>query len=411
VIAEENAAEMSSTAVMEKGIPRTDESGDRNLVLIVDDEESVVGALVEFFSMRGYEVESAVTARQALGLIHEKRFGIVICDLRLPGMNGVELLDHVVEANPETVFIIMTGYASVQSAVEAMKRGAYDYVVKPFSMYELEKTVRLGLEKQKLAHENLELSHLMRKLIEIDQIKSNIISTVSHEFRTPLMSLKGYLAMLSGLLEKDNGLERNEGKWLRGMKDNLGRLEMLILNLLLMTEANAGDLLITGESVNVAAVVKESLSRVGPLTKSKDIRVSVLGDDDCPVRGDTEKLGVAVTNLIENAVKFNLDSGRIDIAISQTTDPDGFRISILDTGIGIPEDKINSIFNSFTQADMTHTRRFAGVGLGLSVAKAIIEAHGGSIDVTSKPGQGSTFFVWLPRGNEGDHGPNRKENH
>jgi two-component system sensor histidine kinase/response regulator len=406
VIPEMRASDLGSTAVLEKGIRSGEGSAEQHLVLVIDDEESVVNTLAEFFSIRGYEVETAITARQALGLIHEKKFGIVICDLRLPGMNGVELLDHVADANPETVFIIMTGYASVQSAVEAMKKGAYDYIVKPFSMYELEKTVRLGLEKQKLARENLELSHLMRKLIEIDQIKSNIISTVSHEFRTPLMSLKGYLNMLSSLLDKGESLGKNESKWLRGMKDNLGRLEMLILNLLLMTEANAGDLLIADENVDISEVIREAMTRVDPLTKAKDINIAFVEGAETKVKGDTEKLSVAVTNLIENAVKFNLESGRIEIRISETAAPEGFRISILDTGIGIPDDKIDSIFNSFTQVDMTHTRRFAGVGLGLSVAKAIVEAHGGSIDVTSKPGQGSTFFIWLPRGNGGDHGTN-----
>jgi signal transduction histidine kinase len=243
----------------------------------------------------------------------------------------------------------------------------------------------------------------MRKLIEIDQVKSNIINTVSHEFRTPLMSLKGYLSMLSGLLDKGEPLGPNEGKWLRGMKDNLGRLEMLILNLLLMTEANAGDLLISEDTVDISEVIKESVAKVDPLTKAKDIEIAFVDCGQSRVRGDTEKLSVAVTNLIENAIKFNLESGRIEIGVSDTMDPNGIRISILDTGIGIPDEKIDSIFNSFTQADMTHTRRFAGVGLGLSVAKAIVEAHGGSIDVTSKPGQGSTFYIWLPRGNGGDH--------
>lgn len=409
MITEDSSAQMSSTALLEKERPSVQEPEQQNLVLIIDDEESVVNTLAEFFSMRGYEVETAVTARQALGLINEKRFGIVICDLRLPGMNGVELLDHVVEANPETVFIIMTGYASVQSAVEAMKKGAYDYLVKPFSMYELEKTVRLGLEKQKLARENLELSHLTRKLIEIDQIKSNIISTVSHEFRTPLMSLNGYLTMLSSLLEKGDKLDKTESKWLTGMKDNLSRLEMLILNLLLMTESSAGDMLITSDDVHMHDLIREAVSRVGPMTKSKDVDISIVGDKEGRITGDVEKLGVALTNLIENAVKFNLESGKIEIGVSQTTSPDGLRVSILDTGIGIPENKINSIFNSFTQADMTHTRRFAGVGLGLSVAKAIVEAHGGSIDVTSKPGRGSTFFMWLPREFGGDHGQSGKD--
>jgi len=310
------------------------------------------------------------------------------------------------DEDPETVVIIMTGYASVQSAVDALKKGAYDYVVKPFSMYELEKTVKLGMEKRRLQRENVELSHLTRKLIEVDQIKSNIISTVSHEFRTPLMSLKGYLTMMTQFLAEGDDSNVTEKTWLRAMKDNLGRLEMLILNLLLMTEANAGDLLITSDKIDLSQVIGESISRLDPLTKTKEIAISFDQVDDGNLVGDAEKLGVAVTNILENAIKFNLESGAVEIGMTGTSDPEGVRLSILDTGIGIPDNKIGSIFNSFTQGDMTHTRRFAGAGLGLSVAKAIVEAHGGSIDVVSKPGQGSTFHVWLPRRYGGEHGDN-----
>jgi signal transduction histidine kinase len=401
------SSDVSSTAVLEsEHLSTVDERQRKDRILVVDDEEAVVGALSEFFTLRGYEVESALNSRQALGIIHDKEFSIVISDLRMPGMNGVELLEHVMDTDPETVVIIMTGYASVQSAVDALKKGAYDYVVKPFSMYELEKTVRLGLEKRRLLRENVELSHLTRKLIEIDQIKSDIIGTVSHEFRTPLMSLKGYLSMMTQFLAEGKDTSTTEKTWLRAMKDNLGRLEMLILNLLLMTEANAGDLLITTDRIDLSQVIGESISRVDPLTKTKEIAISFDQTDDGKLLGDAEKLGVAVTNILENAIKFNLESGAVKIGMTGTSEPDGVRLSILDTGIGIPDNKIGSIFNSFTQGDMTHTRRFAGAGLGLSVAKAIVEAHGGSIDVVSKPGQGSTFHVWLPRRCGGEHGDN-----
>ncbi len=401
------SSDVSSTAVLEsEHLSAVDERQRKDRILVVDDEEVVVGALSEFFTLRGYEVESALNSRQALGIIHDKDFSIVISDLRMPGMNGVELLEHVMDADPETVVIIMTGYASVQSAVDALKKGAYDYVVKPFSMYELEKTVRFGLEKRKLQRENVELSHLTRKLIEIDQIKSDIIGTVSHEFRTPLMSLKGYLSMMTQFLAEGKDTSTTEKTWLRAMKDNLGRLEMLILNLLLMTEANAGDLLITNDKIDLSQVIDESISRLDPLTKTKEIAISFDQSDDGKLLGDAEKLGVAVTNILENAIKFNLESGAVEIGMTGTSEPEGVRLSILDTGIGIPENKIGNIFNSFTQGDMTHTRRFAGAGLGLSVAKAIVEAHGGSIDVVSKPGQGSTFHVWLPRRCGGEHGDN-----
>lgn len=388
----------SSTEVLEKELGSMAEpvEGEKR-VLVVDDEESLVGALSEFLTMRGYEVETALNPRQALALIHEKTFSLVVTDLRLPGMNGVELLEHVLDVDPETVVVIMTGYASVQSAVEALKKGAYDYVIKPFSVHDLEKTLRLGLERRRLSRENLQLSHLMRKMVEIDQVKSDILSTISHEFRTPLMSLRGYLSMLAQGADRSDRMGDTERKWLHAMKDNLGRLEMLILNLLLMTEANSGDLLIAEEEVQVKQLVAESASRVDILARSKDVKVSVVAETDKPIRADAEKLGVALANLIENAVKFSLESGSVGVSISDTADPDGVRIAVSDSGIGIPEDKLDCIFESFTQVDMTRTRRFNGAGLGLPVAKMIVEAHGGRIDAQSKPGRGSTFFVWLPR--------------
>jgi two-component system sensor histidine kinase/response regulator len=393
---------MGSTALQEHELPSVAQIEDsERTILIVDDEEPVVNALSEFLSMRGYAVHVAMSSRQALSMIYERSFSTTISDLRLPGMNGVELLEHVLDVDPEMVFIIMTGYASVQSAVDALKRGAYDYIVKPFSMHELEKTVKLGLERRRLAKENLELSQLMRKLVEIDQVKSNIISTVSHEFRTPLMSLKGYLAMLAQDTNGSNGVSDNEGLWLKAMKDNVGRLEVLILNLLLMTEADAGELLIASENVDMNRVIGECVSCLDRLSKSKEVKIRLAQKDDGRVTGDVEKLAVAMTNLIENAIKFNLDRGVVDINVSSTYNPDGVRVAILDTGIGIDGEKLKSILNSFTQADMTHNRRFAGAGLGLPVAKAIVEAHGGSIDVESRPGTGSTFYVWLPRRNGG----------
>jgi signal transduction histidine kinase len=130
--------------------------------------------------------------------------------------------------------------------------------------------------------------------------------------------------------------------------------------------------------------------------KSKGVEVVFDGDGEPRIEGDSEKLGVVMRNLIENAVKFNLDSGSVTIGVQRSSDCDGITVSITDTGIGIPKEKIKNIFDTFTQADMSHTRRFAGAGLGLPVAKAIVEAHGGSIGVDSSPGKGSTFSIWLP---------------
>jgi two-component system sensor histidine kinase/response regulator len=387
-----------SSDVIEKELLSIRETPDgERRVLVVDDEECLVDALSEFLSIKGYEVEAATNPRQALALVHEKTFGVVVSDLRLPGMNGVELLEHVLDVDPQTVVVIMTGYASVQSAVEALKKGAYDYVVKPFSVHDLEKIVNLGLERRRLSRENLGLSHLMRKMVEIDQIKSDIISSVSHEFRTPLTSLKGYLTMLTQAWASGTRVEQVERTWLHAMRDNLGRLEMLILNLLLMSEANTGGLIIADEEIEVSDMVRQAVSRLDTLARSREVTVSVNCPLGKPIRGDREKLGVAIGNLVENAVKFSLASSVVDIGSTDTSDPEGVEISVSDKGVGIPEEKLPKMFDRFTQLDMTGTRRFNGAGLGLPVAKMIVEAHGGRIRAESKPGVGSTFRVWLPQ--------------
>ncbi len=386
------------TAVLPQELPFAEPVAvDSEPILVIDDEKDVAEAVAEFLGTRGFEVEVALNSRQALGLIHDSNFSVVISDLRLPDLSGVELLDHVLEADPDTVFIMMTGYASVQSAVSALKKGAYDYIVKPFSMFELEKTVRLGLERRKLAKQNVELSHLMRKLIELDQIKSNIISAVSHEFRTPLTSLKGYLTMFAEHLSKASPSKHPEATWLRAMRENLNRLETLILNLLFMTETNSGGVCLSDEDVELGGLVSEAISRVEPVTRVKNVRIDFKHDKGEHLVGDSEKLLVALVNLLENAVKFNLDDGRVEVSISNEDDHRGVVIEIEDTGIGIPPDKLSSVFDCFMQADMTHTRQFSGAGLGLPVAKAIIEAHGGKIDVSSRPGIGTRFRIWLPK--------------
>jgi signal transduction histidine kinase len=267
-------------------------------------------------------------------------------------------------------------------------------------MHDLEKTLRLGLERRRLTKENLELSHLTRKLIELDQVKSDIISTVSHEFRTPLTAIKGYMNMLEAS-GGEKGDPEMRSTWLGAINDNVSRLEMLILNLLLMTEANTGEMFIADEEVRVSALVEDALKRLDALSRSKEVNIDIRSTEEGMVRGDQEKLGVALTNIIENAIKFNLDSGVVEIGLCRTEDPEGVSVSVLDNGIGIPEEMLPQIFGSFTQADMTPTRRYAGAGLGLPVAKAIVEAHGGRIDVDSQPGRGSTFNVWLPRRNGG----------
>ncbi|MFI5340270.1 MAG: response regulator, partial [Candidatus Methylomirabilales bacterium] len=160
-------------------------------ILIVDDEEALRATLVTAFTLEGYRAVGAGSAREALQRLQQAPCDVLLVDLRMPDIDGIQLMERVRERTPDTLVILMTGGATVESAVRALKGGAYDYILKPFSLPEIFRVVERGLEQQRLKQENVQLNELNRRLQEIDQIKSNLLSAITHEFRTPLTVMSG----------------------------------------------------------------------------------------------------------------------------------------------------------------------------------------------------------------------------
>ncbi|MDO8915141.1 MAG: ATP-binding protein [Coriobacteriia bacterium] len=224
----------------------------------------------------------------------------------------------------------------------------------------------------------------------IEMLKSDFVSMVSHELRTPLTSIIGY----SDLLEQVDLRAKPElfHQLLGKIRDRGDRMRRLIDDLLAVSQVQSGPLRLDLERAEVAGFVRESVERA---CTSERHHLVFSAEDDLPtVFIDRVRLGKVIAHIVENAVKYSPDGG--DIVVDVTGSPDGVRISVADPGIGIDAVDREHVFDRFTQADMSDTRSFGGVGLGLYLALQTVEAHHGRIDVESTPGEGSTFTVVLP---------------
>jgi signal transduction histidine kinase len=234
-----------------------------------------------------------------------------------------------------------------------------------------------------------ELQEALQKLAEMNQLKSNFIANVSHELRTPLTHVKGYIELL--FTESLGPINEDQRNALDVSQRATNRLQALIDDLILFSLASRGELTLRLEAVDIRKIAGDILSRANPKAEDSHIALSTDIEPDIPlVMADEQKISWALTQLMDNAIKFSSDGGQVVLEVrSESTDM--VRVSVTDTGIGIPEERFTDIFEPFHQLDGSSTRRYGGTGLGLSLVKQIVEAHGSFIRVKSEVGNGSTF--------------------
>ncbi len=260
---------------------------------------------------------------------------------------------------------------------------------------ELEGAYRELAEAQKsLAQRNEQLERLNAELKSLDEMKSNLLANVSHELHTPLVSIKGYTEMI--LKRRLGPLTPEQERGLSVALKNIDRLVEMIDNLLSFSRMEKGETQLHLEDIPLWQVVDEAVEMVGERIKKKNIAVTTEYEtDDLMMRGDRTKIGQVLTNLLTNAVKFNKEGGGITIRARKG--PRGFlEMEVADTGIGIPAEEQGKIFERFYQVDGSSRRKYEGTGIGLSIVRDILRLHGGSIRVSSEPGQGSVFIFTLP---------------
>jgi signal transduction histidine kinase/DNA-binding response OmpR family regulator len=248
-----------------------------------------------------------------------------------------------------------------------------------------------------LEENNTKLAKLNEELTELDRVKSDLLANVSHELRTPLTSIKGYTEYI--LEGKLGGITQKQQKGLIIVQKNLDRLSKLINALLDYSLMDAEKMVLMIKPFSLNLLAKQLVVNLGSQLEKRNLRFQIDMPDDLPlVLGDKEKIYQVLENLTINAIKFTESNGRIMLRASTVVQDEQFFVSIniSDSGVGIPEEALPRIFDRFYQVDATSKRKYGGMGLGLAIARSIVDAHKGEIRVKSELGKGTTFTVRLP---------------
>jgi signal transduction histidine kinase len=336
----------------------------------------------------GFDVDQAETGEQALEKINANPPDILLLDYKLPGMNGLDILEQTSHLQGEKMLTVMiTAYASLETAITATKRGAYDFLAKPFTPQELKNCI------QKTAG-RLIVTRQARKLAEERRrVRFQFISVVAHELKAPLAAIEGYLQIM-----KDQTVGETIDAYEPMVERSLVRLEgmrKLILDLLDMTRIESGAKKREFEDVDLVELVRRSIETVTPSAQQKDVTIELSGADRLLMRGDRGELEIILNNLLSNAVKYNREGGRVDVSVEEVDTV--AQVKVADTGIGMSQEEADKLFGEFVRIKNAKTRNIMGSGLGLSIVKKLTQMYNGSIDVQSAPDEGTTFTVRLDR--------------
>jgi len=357
-------------------------------IIVIDDEKAIRDSCCQVLTKDGYRVETAINGIVGLQKIRDIKPDLVLIDLKMPGIGGMELLEKIEDVDPNIISIVITGYATIESAVEAIKRNAYDFVPKPFTPDQLRIVIERGLERRRLAIESARLQQ------EKEMMKKNFVTLVSHQLRSPLASIKqSFVVILEGFAGE---VASKQKEMIEKAGEHIDCLLQLINDWLNMSRIEADDLTKKFEPVDLIIVLSETLKLLKPLADAGKVTLEFNLNDNLPmVQGDRESLKHVFMNLIGNGINYNREGGTV--TVNEGEQGDDLVIDICDTGIGISEDDLHFIFEDFFRVKSKETRGINGSGLGLPIVKRIIEAHNGSIRVASKVGQGTAFCVILPK--------------
>lgn len=393
-------------------------------ILIVDDSEIIREMLAAFLGTIGYPVDVAADGESALDKFLVFKHQLIISDLQMPRMEGLTLLKQIKAENADTQVIILTGHATLDSAVEALRLGAYDYQFKPLDNMEsfarlvgralnhyalLTENKRLVEELQQansqlesqVAERTRELQVAYESLRSLDRLKNDFISVVSHELRTPLAAL----LLETHLLTQDLRILPPDklSRTYASLATNTRRLQIQIDNLLDFALIERGELDLNFKPCSINQIARDvvDLYEARAAEKHLNFSLSLPPTTALSVIADGPRLRSALVHLVDNAVKFTPDGGTITISVhGMATMPGGSEaavaIAVRDNGIGIPSDLQQKLFTAFSQADMSTTRRYGGMGIGLALAGRIVAAHRGKITFKSELGNGSLFALWVP---------------
>ena len=362
-----------------------------NLVLVIDDDEIMRLSCEQILRKAGYRVETFGSGRDGIRRLEEVNPQILVVDIKMPELNGFEVIDIVRKINPDLVIVVITGYATIETAVDAMKAGAYDFLPKPFTPNELRLIVDRGLERWRLIKETERLRR------EKDEVERRFITLVSHQLKSPLVAVKQYLDVL--LHSSQNQLPEKADEWVSRSQARLSEMLTLIQDWLALSKIERGTFCDRSASSRLAPIVDEIVEGQRLLPAAAGITIAAeIPPNLPPVRGDRDSIGMLLGNLVGNAVKYNRPGGSVSIRASLN----GGRITleVSDTGVGIPHECMPRLFEEFFRVRSEKTQDIPGTGLGLVICRRIVAEIGGSIEVNSEESRGTTVLVHLSAAEE-----------
>jgi len=367
-------------------------------VLVVDDEPGIrsgVSRILRTFHVTypfmdedyTFEVLEAATGEEGIEIIDREMPDILLLDNKLPGIQGVEVLEYVRKKSYDIVVAMITSYASLDVAVKAHSDGAIDFIPKPFTPQELKASIEQITKQQYLRR-------ITQKLrVEGRKVRFQFLSVLSHELKAPLNAIEGYLRMMQerqlgdSLQEYASAIDRSLQR-IEGMRN-------LIMDLLDFTKVNFERQLEKMQEIDLREMASLAVVTVSPYAIQKDIHF-VTDITGCgKIWADPNDFEIIFNNLVSNAVKYNKQGGTVTISVG--CDDTEFNMSVADTGIGMNPDECGMLFEAFSRIKNDKTRNISGSGLGLSIVKKVVELYHGVIYVESVPDKGSVFRVTIPK--------------
>ena len=383
----------------------------RHNILIVDDEDHVLEVLVSMIKHIGHNPVKASGGIIGLDICSRQKLDLVLTDLNMPGMHGLEFISRLSEEHPDLPIVVISGANNLQAAIEAIRLGAWDYLNKPVSLDELNMVMQRVFARMQLIAENrayqdnleelvmqrtTELHGALKQAEAANLAKSAFLANMSHELRTPLNSIMGFSQLLEENLYCSCSRSPETMESISYIASSANHLLEMVNDILDLSKIEAGKIDINKLPFDLFAMLRRLPLSVKSIASKKGVRLEVSIPDHMGwIDADEVRLKEVFYNLLSNAVKFTEDGKKIGLEVK--TEESTFAVTVWDEGCGIPEDQQERIFDPFEQVGKGyHTSAAKGTGLGLTISRRLVEMHDGTLSVSSVSGAGSRFTVKIP---------------
>jgi signal transduction histidine kinase len=371
-------------------------------ILVIEDEDQVRQSYEDMFSFFGYGVDSVRNGREGMSRITKKDYDIVVTDLNMPEMNGLDVLKYIKKKKPYIEVIVITGFATIENAIEAMKVGAYDYFSKPIDLEHVRIVLSKCVKQIQSRKENEELRSLTKQLKELNELKDKFITITNHELRTPVTVLKGYFELIDYYLQESRNEDINDA--IDIVKETMRELVDIVERMHDISSFDYGKQKMIATDIDIQEILQLIYKEMKLLFEKRNINFDMnLDGEGVITSGDERQIKRSIRELLQNALKFTPEGGDVIMEYSINKENKKLYVKVSDNGIGIPKDKLDLVFEPFYEVQnvinhMTSKTEFmgGGIGLGLTLVKEVFESHKGELLLESEENKGTVFTVVLP---------------